>query len=156
LLRNAVVQVILATAFSFSACAAGIEDLRWLRGCWRSDEGGRHVTEHWLDAAGGTMLGVSRTIADGKTVAFEYMRIVQEDSGDIYFVAIPSGQKETRFKLVRSGKHDVTFENPEHDFPHRVIYRLQDGGSLIGRIEGVSKGREKAVDFPLKRVSCDL
>lgn len=101
------------------------------------------------------MLGLNRTIADGKTVAFEFMRIVQEENGDIYFVAVPSGQKETRFKLARSGPRDVTFENPEHDFPHRVIYRLEHDGSLVGRIEGISKGRAKAVDFPLKRIPCD-
>jgi hypothetical protein len=46
------------------------------------------------------------------------------------------------------------FENPTHDFPQRVIYR-REGDSLLGRIEGMTNGQQKAVDFPLKRVSCD-
>ena len=108
-----------------------------------------------MAAAGGMMLGMTHTVTDGKTSAFEFMRIVQDENGEIYFVANPSGQQEARFKLVRSGERDVTFENPEHDFPHRVIYRLEPDGSLVGRIEGVSKGRVRAVDFPLKRVACD-
>jgi hypothetical protein len=36
-----------------------------------------------------------------------------------------------------------------------VIYRLQSDGSLLGRIEGVSHGKEKAVDFPMSRATCD-
>ena len=107
-----------------------------------------------MPAAGGMMLGMSHTVADGKTREHEFMRIVQEENGEIYFVANPSGQNEARFKLVRSDDRSVTFENPEHDFPHRVIYRLEHDGSLVGRIEGVSKGRAKAVDFPLQRVRC--
>ena len=49
---------------------------------------------------------------------------------------------------------EARFENLEHDFPQRIIYR-RDGDSLTGRIEGVSMGKERAVDFPLKRVPCD-
>jgi len=152
--RNTVVQVILATAFSFSAAAGGIEELAWLRGCWRSADGGQEITEHWMKPAGQTMLGMSRTIANGKTREFEFIRIVQEDNGDIFFVANPSGQKEARFKLMIVTDREARFENPEHDFPQRIIYR-RNGDSLVGRIEGMSKGKERAVDFPFTRVPCD-
>ena len=154
LLRNAVVQLTLAAAFLCTANAIELADLKWLTGCWQSDAENRQAREQWTAAAGGMMLGMSHTVTDGKTSAFEFMRIVQDENGEIYFVANPSGQQEARFKLVRSGERDVTFENPEHDFPHRVIYRLEPDGSLVGRIEGVSKGRVRAVDFPLKRVAC--
>ncbi len=95
------------------------------------------------------MLGISRTIADGKTVEFEFMQIRQETNGEILFIAKPSGQPEATFKLIKGSDREVIFENPQHDFPQRVIYRLQSDGSLLGRIEGVSKGKEKAVDFPM-------
>ena len=101
------------------------------------------------------MLGISRTVADGKTVEFEFMQIRQEASGEIRFIAKPSGQPETTFKLIKGSAREVIFENPQHDFPQRVIYRLQSDGSLVGRIEGVSKGKEKAVDFPMSRERCD-
>ena len=100
------------------------------------------------------MLGMSHTVVNRKTREFEFMRIVQEENGDIFFVAMPSGQKEARFKLLTVSEREVRFENPEHDFPQRIIYQ-RDGDSLIGRIEGVSGGKERAVDFPLKRGSCN-
>ncbi len=101
------------------------------------------------------MLGISRTVADGKTVEFEFMQIREETNGEILFIAKPSGQPEATFKLIKGSAREVIFENPQHDFPQRVIYRLQDDGSLLGRIEGVSKGKEKSVDFPMNRARCD-
>ncbi len=107
-----------------------------------------------MKPAGKTMLGMGRTVADGKTREFEFMRIVQEENGEIFFIAIPSKQKEARFKLAALSDREVRFENPAHDFPQRIIYR-RDGDSLTGRVEGVSKGEERSIDFPLKRIPCD-
>ncbi|HEV2841812.1 MAG TPA: DUF6265 family protein [Chthoniobacterales bacterium] len=132
-----------------------INDLAWLKGCWTSSRSGRATTEHWLKPEGGTMLGISRTVAEGKTVEFEFMQIREEPGDGIFFIAKPSGQPEATFKLIKGGAREVIFENPQHDFPQRVIYRLQDDGSLLGRIEGVSKGQEKSVDFPMNRARCD-
>lgn len=140
----------LAQETSFS-----INDLAWLKGCWAWNRNGRETTEHWLRPAGGTMLGISRTVADGKTVEFEFTQIRQEPTGDIFFIAKPSGQPEATFKMIKGGPAEVIFENPQHDFPQRVIYRLPGDGSLLGRIEGVSKGKEKSVDFPMIRARCD-
>jgi hypothetical protein len=152
-IRDAVVQVFLATAFSLSGFAADVQSLTWLTGCWRSADGS--VTEQWMKPEGGTMLGMNRTVAAGKTVAWEFLRIVQDENGTVSFIALPSGQKETAFRLTKSGDREATFENPDHDFPQRVIYRLREDGSLLGRIEGISKGKHKSADFPLNRVSCD-
>ncbi len=132
-----------------------INDLAWLKGCWTSDRNGRAIMEHWLKPAGRTMLGISRTVAEGKTVEFEFMQIREEASGEILFIAKPSGQPEATFKLIKGSAREVIFENPQHDFPQRVIYRLQSDGSLLGRIEGVSKGKEKSVDFPMSQARCD-
>lgn len=132
-----------------------INDLAWMKGCWTSNHNGRTITEHWLKPAGRTMLGLGRTVAEGKTVEFEFMQIRQEPSGSILFIAKPSGQAEATFKLIKGSNREVVFENPQHDFPQRVIYRIQGDGSLLGRIEGVSQGKEKSVDFPMNRASCE-
>jgi hypothetical protein len=132
-----------------------INDLAWLKGCWISSGHDRAITEHWLKPAGGTMLGISRTVVEGKTVEFEFMQIRAEANGKICFIAKPSGQPEATFQLIKGSAREVIFENTQHDFPQRVIYRLQSDGSLLGRIEGVSKGKEKAVNFPMSRANCD-
>jgi hypothetical protein len=126
-----------------------------MKGCWSLNRNGRETTEHWLKPAGGTMLGISRTLADGKTVEFEFMQIREEANGEILFIAKPSGQPETTFKMIKGSAHEIIFENPQHDFPQRVIYRRPSDGSLLGRIEGISKGKERSVDFPMTRARCE-
>jgi hypothetical protein len=132
-----------------------VDDFAWLAGCWSRSGNGRETVEHWMKPAGQTMLGMSRTVANGKTREYEFLQIRQQENGDIYYVALPSGQKETWFKLVKGSGRDAVFENPEHDFPQRIIYRLESDGSLFARIEGTSKGKEKGIDFPMKRAKCD-
>ena len=155
-LRTILLCLLLSSGFSLAQeKISTINDLAWLKGCWSLSRNGRETTEHWLKPAGGTMLGISRTVADGRTVEFEFIQIRQEASGDILFIAKPSGQPEATFKLIRGNAREVIFENPQHDFPQRVIYRLQNDGSLLGRVEGVSKGKERSVDFPMNRTRCD-
>jgi hypothetical protein len=35
-----------------------------------------------------------------------------------------------------------------------VIYRLQEDGSLLARIEGMEDGKARGVDFPMQRAPC--
>lgn len=132
-----------------------LDSLAWLAGCWNGGSGARSTIEQWMKPSGKTMLGMSRTVANGKTVEYEFLRLHEESNGDIFYTAIPSGQQETSFKLVKLERQMAVFENPEHDFPQRVIYKLEGDGSLKARIEGKSKGKERGVDFPMKRVACE-
>lgn len=63
------------------------------------------------------------------------------------------GQSAASFPLVRLSGQEAVFENPQHDFPQRVIYR-RDGDRLTGRIEGRIGGEAKEIDFPMERRPC--
>jgi hypothetical protein len=129
-----------------------LQSLAWLAGCW-AGAGELQYFEQWMAPEGGLMLGMSRTIRPGKPPLFEYVRIVEEE-GKLYYIARPSNQPEARFELTKSSSLEFVFENPAHDFPQRIIYRLQTDGSLLARIEGKSNGKDHAVDFPMKRAQC--
>jgi len=132
-----------------------IDKLGWIAGCWERTGKGRVTTEQWMKPSGGMMLGMSHTVANGRTVEHEFIQIIQEENGDIYYVAFPSRQEKASFKLVKHGEGEALFENPEHDFPQRIIYRLEKDGSLFARIEGTVNGKQRGVDFPMKRATCD-
>jgi hypothetical protein len=131
-----------------------VDNLSWLQGCWEGGSGSTQISEQWMAPAGGTMLAMSRTVAGTRTVAFEFIRVWQDAAGDIYFTARPSGQPEATFKMVRAGFREVVFENPEHDFPQRIIYRLARDGELAARIEGRRDGTSEGIDFALRRARC--
>jgi hypothetical protein len=132
-----------------------IEDLAWLAGCWQAEGGEPGSVEHWLAPAGGTLLGMSRAVKNGCTVAHEFMQIRRDDAGRVVFIAAPSGQATTTFVRVGGGAAEVVFENPAHDFPQRVIYRRTGPDRLLGRIEGLRNGAPRAIDFPFVRLACD-
>jgi len=132
-----------------------IADFAWLTGCWERSGDGWSSVEQWMGPAGGMMLGMSRTIVADTTREFEFLRIAKGPDGVLNYVALPSGQDETWFKLVRSGENEAVFENPEHDFPQRIIYRLFSDGELHARIEGNIRGELKGRDFKMNRRSCE-
>ncbi|MBI3111758.1 MAG: hypothetical protein HYZ01_09310 [Ignavibacteriales bacterium] len=131
-----------------------IENLAWISGCWERSGGSRQTIEQWMKPSGGTMLGMSRTVANGRTIEYEHL-LLHQVGDTLFYTATPSRQQRASFKLVRSSTHEAVFENPDHDFPQRIIYRLQPDGSLVARIEGKSKGVERGIDFPFKKVACE-
>jgi len=117
------------------ALLAAEPDLDWLAGYWLSCEGGRDVAETWSERRGGVMMGYTIMTGAGGS-SWEQMRIEAGATGEPSFIAQPRGaERPAAFRLVRSGPREAVFENPEHDFPQRVIYRRQ-GSRLTGRIEG--------------------
>lgn len=146
---------LIGVAAVFPAKAASVSELAWLAGCWASEGAEPGSGEQWMAPAGGTLLGMSRTVKGGRTVAHEFMQIREIEPGRLAFIANPSGQAQASFPLLRLTAGEVVFENPEHDFPQRILYRLEEGGRLLGRIEGLSKGQSKGIDFPMRRISCD-
>jgi len=136
------------------ASEPSLATLSWLSGCWASVDGEQGSGEHWTNPAGESMLGVSRTVRDGKTVAFEFMRIAK-DGNRILFVASPSGQQTATFVLSSQSSEAVVFTNPKHDFPQKVMYRKKSPDMLIGRIEGTVNGEKRSVEFPMIRARCN-
>jgi len=127
----------------------------WLAGCWSGETRGQEYSEQWMKPSGEAMLGMSRTVSKNKLVDYEFLQIKQQDDGEVYYVAKPSRQAEASFKLLKAGPQELIFENPQHDFPQRIIYRLVSDGSLVARIEGTRNGQPRGVDFPMKRAKCD-
>lgn len=149
-----VVAVVLGVVSSTSAFGTEIVEVHWLAGCWASDSGEPGSGEQWTIPAGGSMLGVNRTVRGGRTTAFEFMRITETEHGELLFIASPSGQETTTFLLLSISDDEVVFENPDHDFPQRVIYRRESPGRLLGRIEGEIGGQERSIEFPMTRTDC--
>ena len=144
-----------------AAAADPLAPLAWIEGCWRGSVNQREFREQWMPLRGGMLLGVSQTVMGGKTQDYEYLRIESRPEG-VYYVAKPSGEKEDAFKLVgktvdtTSDRNDeiFTFENPAQEFPRRLVYRRATGGWLYAQVEGMVKGVERQVIYPMRRIDC--
>jgi len=137
------------------ATNAKVEELSWLAGCWETRDTAkqRSIVEQWMAPDGGAMIGMSRTVRAGKMTGYEFLRIVRDDVS-VKYVSRPSeNSTDTDFRLLKISGNEVIFENLQHDFPQRVIYR-RDGDKLNARIEGPSGGKTVGIDFPYQRVTC--
>ncbi|MFN0103242.1 MAG: DUF6265 family protein [Bryobacteraceae bacterium] len=126
------------------------EKLSWIAGHWTGATGRANIEENWLPPAGGAMLGVSRTVAGSRMVAFEFLRIVQKD-GEIYYIAQPDGRPPTEFKLTSASGAKAVFENPRHDHPKIITYERDADGNLLATIEGDEGGQHKKQQFRFRR-----
>jgi hypothetical protein len=135
------------------ALAVTLLDLGWLAGGWETASPARCVEEQWTAPSGNMLVGMSRTVAGGRTTSFEFMRIEARADG-IYYVAQPGGRPPVDFKLASESAGELIFVNPGHaDRLKRVIYRREAGDRMTARIEGENGGAPFAEDYPYRRAS---
>lgn len=129
------------------------DDLAWLAGCWKHEEPEFRRDEQWMRPSGGTLIGMSRSVAEGRTVEYEYLRI--EVRGDrLAYVASPSGQAEAVFLSIEITDRRAVFEASEHDFPQRIAYERMSPRSILAWIEGEVDGVSRVVEFPMTAARC--
>lgn len=136
-----------------------IDSLSWLYGCWGGTVNQRTFREQWMPLRGGMLIGMSHTVYQDKVQNYEFLRIEARPDG-VFYVAVPSGQKEAAFKLTNAVVSEdkattFTFSNPEHDFPQLIHYRRGGEGWLYATIEGKVKGEERKVVYPMRRIDCE-
>ncbi|MEM6570499.1 MAG: DUF6265 family protein [Planctomycetota bacterium] len=123
-----------------------LDDITWLAGHWQVKDRDSMTEELWMPARGRVMLGLNRSVRGKAHGQFEFLRIVQTKK-DTYYWASPGGSPATPFKMTEATEDHVVFENPEHDFPKRIEYRL-DGDELTAQIFGDEPGPS----WTLKRI----
>ncbi len=147
----ATVAIVLAWDVVLSQ-STGIQRAMWLQGCWELSTPARSVEEIWTTPKGGSMMGVSRTIRDGMLAEYELI-VLREQGEQLAYVAHPSGQAQATFLSTRVTSSELVFENPAHDFPQQIGYRL-NGDALLAWISGSQNGKSRRAEFPYKRAKC--
>jgi hypothetical protein len=132
------------------ALALTLRDIAWLAGDWQLTSATACVEEYWTASSANMLVGMSRTVAGGRTTAFEFMRIEARADG-IYYVAQPGGRPPVDFKLASESAAELIFVNPGHaDRLKKVIYRREADGRLTARIEGENGGTAFSEDYPYR------
>lgn len=93
-----------------------------LTGDWKVD--GKDDFESW-NYAGQSLTGRGFKLKDGAEVVTERLEI-REIEGSVYYLATVANQNDgatIRFRLTESSPDRLQFENPDHDFPKKLIYR---------------------------------
>ena len=147
-------RIILAlTAFAFATAAVAqtprVAQLDWMTGTWVNTTAEGTTTETWLGPGNGLMVSANLATWKSGRKFFEFLRIADTPDGFSYY-AMPGGKPQTEFKMKTLGDRKVVFENPQHDYPQRVMY-WRDGEALVARIEGTVGGKDKGEEWRFER-----
>jgi len=152
-MKNAV--PILLLMLLISGCKPGkLDSLGWILGNWYLDTPEGRITEAWQKSSDTLYTGYSLMISPkGDTLFSEKIKLVLH--GDVLWyiptVSNQNGGMEVPFKEKSSSATEIVFENAQHDFPQRIIYRKLSADAVQARIEGTVNGIAKSEDFPYKR-----
>jgi len=128
-----------------------MRNLYWMEGEWKGRVKGGMMFETWVIAEDSSIIGSAYTLLSGDTVFSETMKIVEKDGEIYYMVSVAKVKVPVAFKLVEYGPDACVFENPDHDFPTRIVYTNTIGDMLLARIEGVRDNKPDTARFFMHR-----
>lgn len=121
----------------------------WLNGSWAMKESDGTVTEQWKQVNDSLMEGSSDFIKGDSVIPFEKIRMFRRGN-EFYYEAKAAGQnneKPVEFKLSSFSDSGFVAENPQHDFPKRITYRLVNKDSIHAFVDGGPAMPDKRSDF---------
>ena len=104
-----------------------LEIVSWMLGEWVSENSSSVTVENWEKVSEHSFEGFGKTkSADSdKVKSYESLRLV-EMSGQIYYIAkVGHNGLPIAFALTTCSDSMAVFENPDHDFPKKIDYKLQ-------------------------------
>lgn len=142
--------------FSSGMQAQTISDFSWLIGTWVYETPAYTMTEVWTHGETGQMLGRGVAIAGSDTVFSEDIQLNFQKNGIFYLVSAKgqNGNEWISFELKRptnGASNSFVFENPEHDYPTKIVYERRGDDHLLAWISGMKNGVEKREEFSFSR-----
>lgn len=135
------------------AASGDIKQMEWVLGKWECLTRRGSLFEIWTKTNDTVFSGRSFIVGPNDTVFTESISL--EFTGNhLYYIPAVSGQNDAqpvRFKFVSAENAEVVFENREHDFPQRIIYKNPHPDTLYARVEGDIKGTFRKEEFFMAR-----
>jgi len=134
--------------------AGDLDDLDWIVGKWKRESRRGEVYESWQRLSDRTVEGDSWIVSssDGTKHALESLLLV-EMAGEVFYIPkVAENEFPVPFRRTSMKPGRVVFENPNHDFPQKIIYLRTGDDELKVTIEGTGDSEEsRQVDFHFRR-----
>jgi uncharacterized protein YciI len=137
-----------ALLLSFSSIAQPYLPI-FLQGTWKVEN--KNVYEHWDMLNEKSLKGFSYSIQNEQLVISEYLEIIKNEHDIIYTATVLNQNqgKGIHFTLSKNG-NTFTFENPEHDFPKKIVYQMITENEVLVQ---VSDGKQKGFAYRMHKQS---
>jgi hypothetical protein len=131
-----------------------LEQLSWLLGKWQMEIPDGIVTEEWQKPSDTQWQGISYLITtSGDTPFYENIKL-NYSNDTLYYLPTIIGQnndREVSFTEKSLSDSIIVFENLQHDFPQRIIYKRLSDTSIVASVEGTQNGQQRKEEFAYVR-----
>jgi len=133
----------------YAGNAQNTDDFQWLIGTWERTQSrpGTTAVEIWSQEPDGSLVGMGITMKGIDTVFIERLSIVVKNNKTYYVADVSHNTAPTYFEITQQDDSGFTSENPEHDFPKKIVYK-KEGDSLTAIISG----NGKQIPFYFRRI----
>lgn len=112
-----------------------------IAGTWKLED--KKVYKHWDITEDGKMSGISysKDNDDAFTEVKAYLAFVQKGKKGVYQATIPRQNNGKTISFIQTLNSDslFVFENPKHDFPKKITYKLMTWNRLNVEVSGNGK-----------------
>lgn len=132
--------------------AEQIASMDWLAGDWVGENWGGLFHAYYCTPEGGRVMSYSYLEKGGKKTYFEF-EVFEPEGENVVFRPFPGGKKATPLTMTAcdAKKRKVVFENPEKDFPTKIVYQRVEDDRLVITLSDPHHDSDKTEKFDLKR-----
>jgi len=130
-----------------------IKSAVWLIGTWENNSDQGNLSETWKKENDSTFSGQAYFIKTDDTLHHESI-VMKQTGEDLLYIPTVQGQnngKPVTFKLTQATAKQLVFENPQHDYPQKIIYQQITKDSLVAKISGIQQGKPSSEEYPMKK-----
>lgn len=129
-----------------------IAEMHWLAGTWEGKMWGGTFVAYYCTPDGGKVMSYNKLIKKG-AVAFHEFEVFEVENGKVVFHPFPGGKKATSLTLTECDlkAKRVVFENPQKDFPTRIVYHRVADDNLVITLSDPHNDSKRVQKFDLKR-----
>jgi hypothetical protein len=150
--------VLFVIAAAFSSCKKEskenkLKTMDWLVGTWENNSEFGQMQENWEKINDSVFRGTSYLIKEKDTLNSESIALEIKDD-QVLYVPIVKGQNNDQpivFLLTKQTTKQLVFENPNHDYPKKIVYNKITADSLVAVISGTQQGKASSDSFPMKK-----
>jgi len=130
-----------------------LSSLEWLIGSWIHHQDDGYFSENWTQVNDSVLSGFGYLFLGEDTIFSETISLEQKGE-DIFYIVSAQGQndgKSVQFRLTSDNDGKFVFENPEHDFPKRIMYQFIDNEHFQAVVEGLEAGENRRMVFDFSK-----